>query len=698
MNTKNYKYLNIKGTILDNYQLQNYMEKIAINHDVKGQSKKNTYPIPRLKDNFKFIEKTYELLNESVKNGVEIHPAGEWLLDNFYIIEETYKTVCLEMNIKKYKEFPGISTGEYKGYSRIYVLASEIVAYTDNKINDDILELTISSYQKRKPLNMKEIWNLWIFLEIAIIENIRSVCEKIYSSQIQKYKVESIIERLVEKKEIKNQTYKAIKKDERIKLSNREMKYPFIEYMSYKLKKYGKQGLPYLEILEEQVNKMGMTIADVIKKEHYDIAISKVYIGNSILSLKEILRVNFLSLFEEINGIEEILKKDPADVYSKMDYKTKDSYRNAIKEISEKTKISEIYIANKVVKVASKYKEKNSKKSHIGYYLISEGKQELLNAIGFKGKKEISYKTKSNIYILAIYTLTTIFIIINGAYLYFRSKSLLISILASIFLYIPISEIVIQVINYILNKSVKPKALPKLDFTKGIPKEYSTFVVIPTIINSKEKVMELIRKLEVYYLANKSENLYFALLGDCTSSKNKKEKIDDEIIKTGLEEIKKLNDKYKNEIDEPSKFYFLYRERTWNEKEECYLGWERKRGLLCQFNEFLVDGINKFKVNTLLNENAEGDSKGQNGILNIKYVITLDSDTNLVLETAFELIGTMAHILNTPVLNKENDAVIEGHGLIQPRIGINLEASRKSLFTKIYAGARRNRFIYKCNI
>ena len=653
MNTKNYKYLNIKGTILDNYQLQNYMEKIAINYDVKGQSKKNTYPIPRLKDNFKFIEKTYELLNESIKNGVEIHPAGEWLLDNFYIIEETYKTVCLEMNIKKYKEFPGISTGEYKGYARIYVLASEIVAYTDNKINDDILELTISSYQKRKLLNMKEIWNLWIFLEIAIIENIRSVCEKIYSSQIQKYKVENIIERLVEKKEIKNQTYKAIKKDEKIKLSNREMKYPFIEYMSYKLKKYGRQGLPYLEILEEQVNKMGMTIADVIKKEHYDIAISKVYIGNSILSLKEILRVNFLSLFEEINGIEEILKKDPADVYSKMDYKTKDSYRNSIKEISEKTKISEIYIANKVVEVASKYKEKNSKKSHIGYYLISEGKQELLNAIGFKGKKEISYKTKSNIYILAIYTFTTIFTIINGAYLYFRSKSLLISILASIFLCIPISEIVIQVINYILNKSVKPKALPKLDFTKGIPKEYSTFVVIPTIINSKEKVIEL---------------------------------------------IKKLNDKYKNEIYEPSKFYFLYRERVWNEKEECYLGWERKRGLLCQFNEFLVDGINKFKVNTLLNENAEGDSKDQNENLNIKYVITLDSDTNLVLETAFELIGTMAHILNTPVLNKENDAVIEGHGLIQPRIGINLEASRKSLFTKIYAGARRNRFIYKCNI
>ena len=163
MNSKNYRYLNIKGAILDNYQLKNYMEKIATNHEIQSTSHKNTYPIPRLKDNFKFIEKTYELLNDHVKMGIDIHSAGEWLLDNFYIIEETYKTVSLEMNLKKYKEFPGIANGMYKGYARIYVLASEIVAYTDNKINDDILALTISAYQKRRLLSMEEIWNLWIF-------------------------------------------------------------------------------------------------------------------------------------------------------------------------------------------------------------------------------------------------------------------------------------------------------------------------------------------------------------------------------------------------------------------------------------------------------------------------------------------------------------------------------------------------------
>lgn len=691
MKKTNYRYLNIKGAVLDNYQLEKYMEKIATSHDVELTSNIATYPIPRLKDNYRFIEKTYNLLNKYIKIGINLYPAGEWLLDNFYIIEETFKTVCKEMTIAKYKKLPGITTGMYKGFSRIYVVASEIVAYTDNKINDEILNLAISAYQRRKTLSMEEIWNLWIFLEIAIIENIRNICEKIYSSQMQKYKVESIIERLVEKKDVNTQIFKPIKDDYKQNVSYKEMKYPFIEYMSYKLKSAGKKGLPYLEILEEQVNKMGMTISEAITKEHYDIAASKVSMGNSIISIKEILRVNFLDLFENINGVEEILKKDPANVYNKMDYKTKEDYRNKIKQISEKTKISEIYIANKVLELATKYQGENIKKTHIGYYLIEEGKRELLKELGLKNIRKKSNTQKSKKYIATINIFSIIFTLLFTLYLNYTSKNIIVSIISGIVLYIPISQMFMQIVNYVLSKKVKPKLMPKLDFSKGIPEDYSTFVVIPTIINSKEKVKELFKKLEVYYLANKSENIYFALLGDCTSSKNERENFDEEIIKVGLEEVEKLNKKYKNLLEENNKFYFLYRNRTWNAGEKSFLGWERKRGLLCQFNDFIVNGVNSFRVNTIASEEKDICSK-------IKYVITLDSDTNLVLDSAQELIGAMAHILNKPVLSKERNIVEEGHALIQPRIGIDLEASRKSMFTKIYAGLRRYRFIYKCSI
>ena len=452
----NNKFLSIKGTVLDNQQLQIYMEKSAMNAEISNESSKSTYPIPRLSDNFKFIEKTHNLLNEHIKKNIEIYPAGEWLLDNFYIIEETVKKITQELTLKKYTNFPGIASGAYKGYSRIYVLASEIVAYTENKINDEVLTLAVLAYQRKKTLSMEEIWNLWLFLEIALIENIRTVCEKIYLSHIQKYKVESIIERLIDRKE--KQEFKPVKDEYKSQMSYKEIKYPFIEYMSYKLKKYGKQGIAYLNILEEQVEKMGLTISDAIKKEHFDIAIQKVLIGNGITSIREINRINFLNLFEEINGVEELLKQDPANVYDKMDYKTKEYYRNKIKSLSKKTKLSEIYIAKKTLELSNKASKE--KQRHIGYYLIDKGINELILTLGGKAK----YRNEKP-YMLYVYVFPFILSCLFGVIVNSISN-LWISIITVILTYIPISEICIQILNYILGKVVKPKLIPKLDFAR----------------------------------------------------------------------------------------------------------------------------------------------------------------------------------------------------------------------------------------
>ena len=303
-----------------------------------------------------------------------------------------------------------------------------------------------------------------------------------------------------------------------------------------------------------------------------------------------------------------------------------------------------------------------------------------MKELGYITIKNKSNKVKEKRYIFGIFFLTTLISFFIGTYLYLQNKNIFTTILYILIIYIPVSEIVIKLVNYFLSKAVKPKTIPKLDFSKGLPKEYSTMVVVPTIINSKEKVQEILKKLEVYYLANKTDNLYFALLGDCTSSKNEKEKTDDEIIKVGLQITKELNKKYSNSLDNVPKFYFLYRKRIWNNSEECYLGWERKRGLLYEFNQYLVKGNNSFLINTI------NDYYINKTISKIKYVITLDADTNLIMGSALELIGSMAHILNKPVLNKEQTLVIKGHAIIQPRVGINLEANRKSIFTKLYAG------------
>lgn len=395
------KVLKINGTLLDKNQLENHLQKIASNHNLSNKSQKDTYPVPQMLENFKVIEQVYNLLNEHLKLGISIHPAGEWLLDNLYIIEETVKQIQKELTLKKYTNFVGIANGPYKGFARIYVLASEIVAYTDNKIKKTDLEDYLVSYQTKKTLSMEEIWNIGIFLQIAIIENIREICEKIYSCQIQKYKAENIVERLVENKGKTERHFKVnqIKKLE--KDVYKDMKYPFIEYMSYILKRYGKKGYSYLKALEEAVEMAGNTVSEVIKKEHFDIAVRKVSIGNSITSIKKIQRINFLEIFEKINGVEEILKQDPSHVYEKMDDKTKEYYRNKIKEISKKTKISEIYIARKALEL-TKNANIDSKQAHIGYYLIDKGINELYDVLQYKTSRQMNPKDKTKAYLLGI--------------------------------------------------------------------------------------------------------------------------------------------------------------------------------------------------------------------------------------------------------------------------------------------------------
>ena len=673
---KTEKILKIDGTLLDKKQLENHLQKIAANHNLVNKSAKETYPIPQLLKNYETIKMVYNLLNEHVKLGINTHPAGEWLLDNFYVIEEIVKQIQKELTLKKYINFLGIANGKYKGFARIYVLAAEIVAYTDNKIEREDLEDYLASYQTKKTLSMEEIWNIGIFLQIAIIENIREICEKIYSSQIQKVKAEMIVQKLIEDTNTReNSIYnmKNVKKD----ILN-DVKYPFIEYMSYILKRYGKKGYSYLKILDEIIEMTGTTVQEVIKKEHFDIAVRKVSIGNSITSIKQIQRINFLEIFEKINGVEEILKQDPAEEYSKMDSNTKDYYRNKIKEMSKKTKISEIYIAKKILELAKENKA-NGKKSHIGYYIIDKGIEKTYQELQYKSVKSLSNETKQKIYIITNWLLSIAFTIMISSILNIYIRNIGIFILNLFIFLIPVSEIVVQTVQYVLSKIVKPKPIPKIDFSKGIDKENTCMVIIPTIVKNKEKVKELMNKLEVFYIANKSPNIYFTLLGDCQESSMKEETSDNEVMEAGIKLAEELNKKYMQENQFPI-FHFIYRKRQWNEKENCYLGWERKRGMITQFNEYLLGNINNpFRMNTIENY--------KDCIPKIKYVITLDADTDLILNSAFELIGAMAHILNKPVVDEEKNIVTEGYGIIQPRIGINLDVTYKTEFTQIFAGA-----------
>ncbi len=645
-----YKILNTKEIVLDKKLLKEYLAKFAADSIIKDKSDINTYPIPRVLDNFEYISLIYTLLNQHVKLGIPIHPAGEWLLDNYYLIENTVKILQKTLSKSKYEKFPRIANGVNAGFARVFVLSNEIVMNTDGRIDEGELTEYINSYQTQKNLYMDEIWNIGVFLQISIIEKIRGICEKIFVSQMQKFKVENMVQRILENKNVKK-----IKLDCDL--------YPFIEYMTYRLKTYGKETAPFLDILEEQVQKNGMTLSEVTNKEHFDIALKRVSMQNSILSIKAISRMDILSIFENTSIVEKMLNSDK--VYKIMDYHSKANYRGAIEEIAKKTKLSEVYITQKCLELCNTKKNntknsKSQKNTHVGYYLIGDGKDEFLSNLLNKKVKFISNKTKSKIYVFSIYILTIALTIL------LCTKSWILGLLC----FIPIQNVVTKFLQYILSKIVKPKVLPKLDFQeKGIPKEYATMCVIPALLKDEEDVTNFFHKLEVYYLANKSDNLYFTLLGDCTSEKSEKNKKDDKIAEVGKRCTEELNNKYGNV------FNFIYRKREWSTSERCFMGWERKRGILTQLNEYLVTGKNPFWVNTC------------NNLPKIKYVITIDSDTNLSMNQAEKLVGTIAHVLNKPKVNKITNTVVSGHGLIQPRVSVDIKDERRTIFSILFAGA-----------
>ena len=665
-----FKTLNISGTLLEEKQLLKHIENIANNHNIKVFSDKNTYPIYHLNQDYKFILETYQILNEHIKLGIKIHSAGEWILDNFYIIEEIVKTVKKELPLKKYCKMIGIANGSYEGFARSYVLAEEIVSYTDSRLDADIIYKCLDAYQTNKMLSIDEIENFGVFLKISIIHKIKDICEKIFSSEMQRFKAESIIERVIENKKPNEQKF-----GKNLKTYNNfedELKYPFIEYMSYKLKKYGKESIAYQEILEEEISKLGLNSFDVVQKEHLYIANLKMTMGNCIRSLKDIGRINFWELLGKINGTETVLSKDPEGTYLYMDQESKNYYKKIIEKLSKRTKISEIYISEKIIELCKE--QTDLRKRHVGYYLIDEGYIELINKLLNKKiiKKSLKYRTR--LYISSFFAISLFIDFWFSILIYIKYLNMCLTFGFSVLSFIPISEIVIRTINYGLSKLKKPTFIPKLDFEKSIPPDKKTFVIIPTILNSQDKVKEMINKLEVYFLANPQENIYFALLGDVTESTQEKNEMDQKLIESGLEETKKLNEKYP--LTGFNRFHFLYRKRTWSESEGKFIGWERKRGLITIFNKYIKNKIN--------NQFIENTIEMQREVLpNIKFVITLDADTNLILNSASKLIGAMSHRLNLPII--ENKKVVKGYAIMQPRIGLDLEVYKKSRFAEIYS-------------
>ncbi|WP_294358516.1 glucoamylase family protein [uncultured Clostridium sp.] len=618
-----------------------------------------------VKESYETIINGYNYFDNDIKDGVDVIPPSEWLLDNIYILEKEHEEIRTAIKGRILKELPVISDGAMRGFPRIYFIAVEIVGCMDGKIDISSIERFVREYEENVILTSKEIWALPIMIRIALMHRAANIVEKMV--YVQKEKAlgnivgEEIVDKINSSDELKVKL-KEIYDDEKVSVH-------FVERVLKVLRDNEVEKIEVYKFLEKRLHKEGTTFDRAVTIDHNRISLFGISLGNTINSIRTMISVVWAPSFESLSYVEKDLRRDPLRIYEKMDFDSREKYRLKIEELSNKYNLSETFISDALLNCAEEGKEDYSR--HIGYYLLGDGENTLREKLGIEKKQEkIDPKFYINSILLTIILLAS-FVVYGAYYIGYDGFSYM-YIIAFLCLLIPCSEIVLSLINWIINNVSKPTFIPKLQLENGIPDHGKTIVVIPTMIDSKEKVDELLDKLEIYSLSNEDKNLYFALLGDFKDSLVLEEDGEEEINNYAVDRFRLINRKYGLKED---KFYYFNRKRVFNDKEEKYIGWERKRGKLVEFAA-LIRGDENTTYNVI-----SGDLSP---LKKAQYIITLDSDTILPRDCAKRLIGSMLHPLNQPII--KDGVVVKGYGIMQPRINITIESSNKTLFSKVFSG------------
>jgi cyclic beta-1,2-glucan synthetase len=397
-----------------------------------------------------------------------------------------------------------------------------------------------------------------------------------------------------------------------------------------------------------------------------------------IASMRRIDGADWNELFERVNAVEQILQSDPCDAYASMDFESRDHYRQTIAQLAKRAEANEQEVARKAIELArpihaSPNLRVRERQSHVGYYLAGDGRKELERAIGYRPTlaeraQRLLKRWPDFSYILGIEILT---LAIMAAVVLGAKPKVSGWIVVALFL-LPAAECAVALMNQLATTLFQPKALPKLNFSKGVPAEFTTMVVVPTLLTSEEQMGRAVRDLEIRFLANRDANIHFALLTDPPDAGQQfddKDKLADQCSHL----IEAMNAKYAAEGK--GSFFLFHRHRAYNPSEGIWMAWERKRGKLLDFNKLLVGTSDNFPVKA-----------GNLSILSsVKYVITLDSDTQLPRDAAHRLAGAIAHPLNRAVVDSETNTVVEGYGILQPRVDISIQSASRSRLASIFS-------------
>jgi cellobiose phosphorylase len=684
-------------------QLERHARTLATSHQL-ATGRAVDKLLPRLDENERILVHTHDLVTAAAKRNRPVAPAAEWLLDNFYLIEEQIRTARRHLPRSYSRELPQLANGPAANYPRAYGIALELISHVDGRLDAVSLNGFIASYQTVTPLRLGELWAVPIMLRLALIENLRRVAARVAAGRRDRDLAVDWAERMVSVVEQNPTDLILVMAD--MARANPPLSGAFLAEMTRHL-----QGQsPYFAFanswLEQRLAEHGLTTERLVLADGQAQAADQVSMGNSVNSLRFLSSNDWPDFVENHSLVEQILRRDPARVYADMDFATRDRYRHEVETIAKRSPLSEYDVARKAIQLAQTIRSHDSgvrsqgsgvwtggtaglpsdgklpddRMAHVGYYLIDRGRSALERSTAMRRSVRMVAGKIGRRYPLFLYLVGGLLITagVTAAFLalsmeFFVADTLALCLLAVPFL-LSASQLAIGVVNWLATLCVKPRPLPRLDFSTGIPPEYRTMVVVPTMLSNAQAVTDLLEGLEIRYLANRDGNLHFALLTDLDDATQEVMAGDEELVRLAREGIERLNQQY--ESHRPDIFYLVHRPRRWNAQEGIWMGRERKRGKLMELNALLRGAHDR-------SAQIVGD---QSVLPQVRYVITLDTDTQLPRNAARHMVGAMAHPLNRPVFDPLCRRVVTGYSILQPRVGVSLPSAQRSWFVRLFAG------------
>jgi cellobiose phosphorylase len=671
---------------------------LAASHELSS-SRGTDQLLARLDENESTLFSICNVLTEAVTADRPLTPAGEWLFDNFYLIEEQIRTARRHLPKGYSRELPLLARGTSANLPRVYDIALQAISHGDGRVDTESLRRFVTAYQAVTNLQLGELWAVPIMLRLALIENLRRVGVHVAAGRTDRNLADAWADEITKIAEKDPKSLVLVIAD--MARSDPPMTTPFISELVRRLQGQGPALALPLNWIEQRLAESNQTIDQMVQSGNQQQAADQVSISNSINSLRVLGAIDWRDFVEMTSIVEQTLREDPGGVYGRMDFATRDRYRHVVERLAKASPVSEVEVARRALKLARNRAatDGGNARAHVGFYLIDKGLPDLEGAaqvrLSIPEKLERTARRHPLFYYVGAIVLITAGLTggllfkanADGANEWLLGVIGVLSLLAA-------SQLAIALVNWGTQLLVKPHSLPRMDFSVEIPARFRTLVVVPTMLTSNSDIPNLAEALEVRFLANRDDNLYFGLLTDFQDADQQTLPEDETLLRLVRESIEELNKKYpgpagndsieavRSAVGAKGPFFLFHRPRRWNPRERLWMGHERKRGKLADLNALLRGGGSDAFMLIIGNTDV---------LPEVKYVITLDTDTQLPRESAHQFVGAMAHPLNRARLDMtgaagNNILITEGYGILQPRVAVSLSSTNYSRYAWLFGG------------